>query len=100
MQRNRNNIFQDLIGIVETVKAKITDESDLLWTSYDIAKELRDELDTYIEQLKQEDKTCLKMLNIHFAPTSTFQEHSLMNGWTKEYMKVSKKFDSIYAKMK
>ena len=29
-----------------------------------------------------------------------FQEHSLQNDWTNEYMKLSEKFDSIYIKMK
>jgi hypothetical protein len=72
----------------------------LLWTNYGTAKELRDELDACMEQLNKGDKSCLEDLNMHFLPTSTFQEHSLQNGWTEEYMKLSGKFDSIYARMK
>ena len=93
-------MMQDLIDIVKRIKEKFTDDSDLLWTSYSSAKELRDELDIYIDQLSKGDKSCLESLNMHFLPTSTFQEHSLQNDWTKEYMKLSTKFDSIYAKTK
>jgi len=91
---------QELIQILKKVKERFTDDSDLLWTSYETAKELRDELDVYMEQLSKGDKSCLENLNMHFLPTSTFQEHSLQNDWTNEYMKLSEKFDSIYIKMK
>jgi hypothetical protein len=91
---------EELIRIVIKVKEKFTDKSDLLWTSYNTAKELRDELDIYIGKLTNGDKSCLDELNMHFLPTSTFQEHSLMNDWAEEYMKLSEEFDNIYAKMK
>ena len=91
---------QELIDILSKIKVRFTDNSDLLWTSYENAKEVRDELDACMEQLNKGDKSCLENLNMHFLPTSTFQEHSLQNEWAEEYMKLSEKFDSIYAKMK
>ena len=91
---------QNLIDILQKVKERFTDNSDLLWTSYETAKEVRDELDSYIDPLSKGDKKCLENLNLHFLPTSTFQEHSLQNGWTKEYIELSKKFDSIYERIK
>lgn len=42
---------EELIDILNKVKARFTDDSDLLWTSYETAKELRDELDVCIKQL-------------------------------------------------
>jgi hypothetical protein len=91
---------ENLIYILKQVKERFTDSSDMLWTSYETAKEVRDELDVYIEHIKIGDKTCLDNLNMHFLPASTFQEHSLQNGWSKDYMILSDKFDSIYAKIK
>ena len=91
---------KDLVDILNFVKAKFTDNSDMLWTSYETAKEVRNELTSYINQINKGDKSCLENLNIHFLPTSTFQEHSLQNGWTEEYMKLSEKFDNIYARTK
>lgn len=93
-------MVQDLIDILNEVKERFTDNPDLFWTSYENAKEVRDELYACMEQLSKGNKSCLENLNIHFLPTSTFQEHSLQNGWTKEYIKLSEKFDSIYVKMK
>jgi len=90
----------DLIEIIKNVREKFVDNSDMVWTSYETAKEIRDELDSFIQQINLGDKTCLENLNMHFLPTSTFQEHSLQNGWTKEYLKLSENFDSIYEKMK
>ena len=93
-------MIQELIDILSCVKAKFSDNSDMDWTTYEKAKEVRDELDDCIEKLSQDDKNCLDNLNIHFLPTSTFQEHSIQNDWTKEYMLLSEKFDRIYNTMK
>ncbi len=90
----------ELIHIIVKVKERFTDDSDMVWTSYETAKEVRGALDACIAQLNQGDKRCLENLNMHFLPTSTFQEHSLQNGWSNEYMRLSEKFDSIYAKLK
>ena len=93
-------MIKKLIEILYKVKERFTDESDLLWTSYETAKELRDELDVCIEQLGKGDISCLENLNMHFLVTSTFQEHSLQNGWSKEYLELAKRFDIIYARIK
>lgn len=89
-----------LIEILNKIKERFTDDSDLLWTSYETAKELRDELDIYIGQLEKSDKSCLENLYTHFLPASTFQDHSLQNDWAKEYRKLAKEFDSIHNKIK
>lgn len=91
---------QNLFDILKKVKEKFTDNSDMVWTGCETAKEVRDELDGYIEQLSKGDKSCMKKLNMHFAPTSTFQEHSLQNGWAEEYIELSKEFDRIYERIK
>lgn len=92
--------MQELIDILSFVKAKFTDNSNMDWTSYETAKEVRDELEDCIEKLIQDDKSCLNNLKIHFLPTSTFQEHSMQNGWATDYMRLSENFDRIYANMK
>jgi hypothetical protein len=91
---------KELIIIIQKVKDKITDDSDVVWTGYDSAKQLRDELETYLENLAMGDTTCIEKLHTHFLPTGTFQEHSISNGWADEYLSLSENFDSIYATMK
>lgn len=100
MRKNKDLLAKELISIIETVRNKFTDESDLLWTSYETANEVRDELDDCISRLNVGDKSCLENLNMHFLVTSTFQEHSLMNGWSEEFLGIAEKFDKIYAEMK
>ncbi len=85
-----------LIEIVKQIKDKFTDDSDMLWTSYDSAKEVRDELEGFIVQLADGNTSCLESLSFHFAPTSTFQEHSTQNNWANEYLDLAKRFDEIY----
>ena len=93
-------MIHEVITIVERVKNKITDSSDMVWTGYDTAKQLRDELNGYIDLFQSGDSSCLEKLHIHFLPTCTFQEHSISNGWADEYLTLAERFDRIYALLK
>ncbi|MBL0357772.1 MAG: hypothetical protein IPP72_13195 [Chitinophagaceae bacterium] len=92
--------MQILIDILLKVKKKITDDSDLMWTSYEHAATLRKEIDDFVDQLKRGDFSSLDQVNLHFLPTGTFQEHSLMNGWSDEYLQLSASFDKLYEYLK
>jgi hypothetical protein len=91
---------EDLILMFNEIKAKFTDDSDMIWTSYETPKEVRDELDYCMEQLPNGNKNCLEKLNINFLPSCTFHDHSIQNSWSKEYVELSTKFDNIYNKLK
>ena len=93
-------MIDEIIKIIEIVKNKISDSSDVIWTRYESAKEFRDDLDGYITRLKANDKSCLEELNILFAPTGSLQEHSISNGWSKEFLRISEIFDKIYYSLK
>ncbi len=93
-------MIPDLITILEKVKDKISDSSDIVWTGYDTAKELREEIQLYVNELSAGNLQSLKTIQIHFAPTSTFQEHSISNGWSDEYLRLAEKFDYIYSSLK
>lgn len=96
-----NETYQsELVSLIEIVISKVSDDSDMLWTRYGSPHELRKELTAIVEQLVSNDYSSLESLNIHFAPTSTFQEHSISNGWETEYITLSTKFDSLYNKLK
>jgi hypothetical protein len=91
---------QELIDVIKKVKERITDNSDMVWTSYDSAKELRNELERYIEELQTGDIRCIEKLQMFFLPTASLQEHSISNGWTDEYMRLSENFDRLYVAKK
>ena len=93
-------MLEELISILEKTKLKISDDSDMVWTGYNGAKELRAEIDLYINQIKGGDLNGLEELSKYFLPTSTFQEHSISNGWADEYLRLAEGFDKIYYSLK
>ncbi|MCF6403127.1 hypothetical protein L3C95_09595 [Chitinophaga filiformis] len=99
MNGNRDSLsglITELISILTIVKEKITDDSDLIWTSYETHIELREEIDRCIYQLQQNHERILDEIKIHFAPTSVFQEQAMSNGWTEEYRALAERFDDVY----
>lgn len=98
--KSKANYQDELIILIESVLSKITDGSDMMWSSYDFPEELRQEIEAYLSEMRKGDFSCLDNLNSHFLPTSTFQEHSMQNGWANQYIKIATKFDKLYRKLK
>jgi hypothetical protein len=90
----------ELINIITLVKLKITDESVMIYTAYQTAEKLRDELDAHILLLHCGKTNGLDDLNLLFSPTASLQEHSLSNNWATEYLQLSEKFDQLFNAMK
>ena len=88
---------KELIDIIEQVKGKITDHSDMVRTYYDNAKQLRDDLDLYTQELQAGDLSSLEKIKLLFLPTATLQEHSIRNGWVEEYLEFAERFDNLYS---
>jgi hypothetical protein len=89
-------VDKELIDLLTEIKKKITDDSDVVWTRFNTVDELRKHLDKYILLLNQRDKKVINDINIDFAPTSTFQELSIQNGWSEDYIRLASKFDRLY----
>ena len=74
-----------------------SEESD--WsplTPQEVAKNLKDQ----IERLERNEKIDTHLLEVEFAVTSTLQEISMTNGWSKEYLKLAAEFDEEIEKIK
>ncbi len=93
----KNFLTNDAINIINQVKSKITDESDMVRTHYDTAKQLRAELELYTQQLQNGDISSLEKMKLLFLLTATLQEHSISNGWPDEYLALAERFDSLYS---
>lgn len=91
------NDFQKVKNILETIKSWTTDETDTVWAGYDSGKEFLVDLNADIEKIQFCDFETLDKLNMEFAPTATYQEISLSNGWADEYIKLAEEFDKLYA---
>ena len=91
---------EDIISILETVLAKVTDDTDVIWAGYRTPSEMRDMLTQYLMELRLGNLTSLWDINIRFAPTGTFQEHAIQNEWSEEYLRLSSRFDELYEILK
>ena len=78
--------MDEVIKILEIVKARVTDDSIMDYSGYDSPKLLRDKIDEFIDYLRKGDTNCLSEIHTHFLPTVAFQEHSIPNGWADEYL--------------
>lgn len=89
-----------LIELLKLIKSRTGKDADTSWSSYDDPQEIREELDEYISQLTAGNEEVLNTLNLLFAPTSTFQELSIANNWSDEYLAMAEEFDKIYERLK
>jgi hypothetical protein len=92
--------FQKVRQILEIIKSWTTDETDTVWAGYDNGKEFLIDLNADIEKMKFCDFETLDKLNMEFAPTSTYQEISLSNGWSEDFLKLAEQFDKLYEAIK
>ena len=94
------NQIQELIDIITTIRNKINDTTDVVWTKYENANDLQMEIDKVLNDFIKGDMSMLDKFYYWFLPTSTFQEISISNGWINEYIVLSNKFDKLYDKLK
>lgn len=90
----------ELLQIIEAVRSTVHPETELIYSYFESVDELLKELDELSEEVKKGELKSLGTLSMHFAPTSGFQELSMQNGWSKEYLKLADRFDGIHNKYK
>lgn len=91
--------FQQVAGILRQIKTFISQYSDTVWAGFDNANEFLEELNQDIESIETCDYQALQKIHVEFLPTSTYQELSISNGWSDNYIKLSNDFDKLYEKL-
>ncbi len=61
---------------------------------------MRKEIDKYILDFENGSLKFLDEVNVHFAPTAAYQEHSMANNWSADFHRLAEKFDKIYNSLK
>jgi len=89
-------VDSEIIALLTEIKNKVKDDSDVVWTRFNTVDELRGHIDNCISRLNQGDKNVIKDIDIDFGPTSTYQELSIQNGWSDDYMRLATQFDNLY----
>ena len=58
------------------------------------------EIDRFIFELQPANKVILEEILSHFSPGSTFDGHSMANGWSEEYSILTERFHKTYNLLK
>lgn len=90
------NDFQKIGQLLRKIKAKIQDDTDVLWTHYNDTKTFIKDLESDIKAIENCDRKTLEKIKINFLPTSTYQEISLSNNWSDEFLRIASEFDNLY----
>lgn len=89
----------EIIAILNEVRILINSEyTDLTWSRYETLEDVLNEIDLHISRLKENNILYLSELTIIFAPTGSFQEVSISNGWGNEYIQLASRFDAAIEK--
>ncbi|MFW6224115.1 MAG: hypothetical protein ACOC4R_00505 [Bacteroidota bacterium] len=92
------NEIHRLINIIETIREKITDDADVVWSGYGSALELKEDIDRDLIELKQGNLDILDKFMDHFLPTAAFQEIAITNGWDSEFLDFAEEYEQLYKK--
>ena len=88
--------FQIVAEILQEIKNKINLDTDTIWAGFDTVDIFLKELSEDIENIKLCNFKTLDKVNIEFPVTSTYQELSMSNGWSDDYLILAEKFDTVY----
>lgn len=99
ISKNTLKDFQNIADILKQLKGFITQKTNTFWTGFESANAFLEELNRDIERIEACDFEALEKVMIEFAPTGTYQELSLSNGWSDDYIKLANKFDKLYNRL-
>jgi len=97
---DKTHLTEELIKILKEVKANIHDDADCMWSYFETPQDARNEIEQYVAELEAGNISSLQDIRLHFAPTAGYQELSIQNGWSNEYIKLSDRFDKIESELK
>ncbi|GEM58372.1 hypothetical protein B0A78_07070 [Flavobacterium columnare NBRC 100251 = ATCC 23463] len=91
--------FQKVAEILKQIKTFVSEETDSIWAGFENPDKFLEEINQDIEKIVNCDYQTLEKVNIEFAPTCTYQELSMTNGWSDKYLELSTEFDKIYGQI-
>ena len=92
--------IQVIIEIIKNINLRIDENTNLTWTNYNRASDIKSELETDIKDFENGNIEKLEKYSLYFAPTGTFQEISIPNSWGEDFILMANQFDELYKKIK
>ncbi len=88
--------IKEIISLLKIIRRYVSIEnSDVIMSTFSTNKDVINTIDNHIARLSESDISRVNELIVLFLPTSDFQEISISNGWSEEYLKIAKKFDNL-----
>lgn len=91
--------FQSVSNILQQIRCKINAATDTVLAGFDSPAAFIEELKIDLLNIRNCSFATLEKINIEFAPTRTYHELSIANGWADEYMKLAEEFEQLYCKL-
>ncbi len=89
---------QEAARVVETLRVVLghlrEPAVDVVWSHYSTVDEAIQDIEAHVTRLASGDTTRVGDLRILFAPTGSFQEIAISNGWGDEFIRLSEVFDA------
>lgn len=95
-----HNPVQEMISLLESMRSYIQDDAELMWTSFQSAAEVRQELDECIAGIRKLDHTALERTATFFIPAGDFQNIALDSGWGDVFLIFAERYDKLYSELK
>lgn len=86
---------EEIIEILIQVKNQIVDTSNVVSAGYESPEIMRKDIERIISELQQGKMHGINEAALLFAPTGPFQEHSISNHWSEEYIRLAGRFDKL-----
>lgn len=91
--------FKSVASILKQIENYIKTDTDTVWSRFDSSEQFLTELKQDIERIEFCDFSTLEKIRREFGPTSSYQEISISNGWSEEYLKLAETFDKLFEKL-
>ncbi len=103
MQTDLNSMLEndtsEMIALLKNIRKKISNNTDITWSSFDNVEELQAMMDKDFVEFEAGNFSSLKEYKTMFLPTGDFEEMAISNGWGKEYLQFASEFDKLYKNM-
>ena len=88
--------IKEIIALLEVIRRYVSIEnSDVTMSTFNTNKDVINNIDNHIARLSESDISNINELIVLFLPTSDFQEISISNAWSDEYLKIANRFDKL-----
>ncbi len=94
----RTNSLNELLDLLKRVCTLLENSEPSDWSPLS-PQEVKMNIESQINLIRQNKPIDKDQLTIEFVPTSTLQEIAMVSGWHREYVKLAERFDTLIGRV-